>query len=48
MIIFGRCGVVESFQFHPQLVLKYFKRFCILFIYLLHSCFKNIYILFNV
>ena len=20
--IFGRCGVVESFQFHPELVLK--------------------------
>ena len=23
--IFGRCGVVESFQFHPELVLIFFK-----------------------
>ena len=23
--IFGRCGVVESFQFHPELVLKNLK-----------------------
>ena len=28
--IFVRCGVVESFQFHPELVLA-FKRFRILF-----------------
>ena len=23
--IFGRCGVVESFQFHPELVLKFLR-----------------------
>ena len=23
--IFGRCGVVESFQFHPELVLNFLK-----------------------
>ena len=23
--IFGRCGVVESFQFHPELVFKIFR-----------------------
>ena len=25
--IFGRCGVVEYFQFHPEFVFKTFKRF---------------------
>ena len=23
--IFGRCGVVESFQFHPELILNFLK-----------------------